>query len=86
MKILHGTWIPTTTEDFVQTGAFYLWIETDAKRRRRAKKAYHPYHLFAQDLAAVLMNELGFKPSLSGKLVDDIAPQHMLLPTAQEQP
>jgi SNF2 family DNA or RNA helicase len=29
MKILHGTWIPDGHDDFIQSGAFYLWVETD---------------------------------------------------------
>ncbi|MGF1514445.1 MAG: DEAD/DEAH box helicase [Elainellaceae cyanobacterium] len=33
MRILHGTWVPQTT-DFVQTGAFYLWIETETSTDR----------------------------------------------------
>ena len=27
MNILHGTWIPKLTDNFIQTGNFYLWIE-----------------------------------------------------------
>ncbi len=29
MKIVHGTWIPAETADFIQQGGFYLWVETD---------------------------------------------------------
>ena len=28
MKVLHGTWIPDAQPSFVQSGAFYLWVET----------------------------------------------------------
>ncbi len=27
MKILHGSWIPGSADDFIQTGGFYLWVE-----------------------------------------------------------
>ncbi|MEL6601976.1 MAG: DEAD/DEAH box helicase [Cyanobacteria bacterium J06614_10] len=27
MKVLHGTWIPDAQSNFVQKGAFYLWVE-----------------------------------------------------------
>ncbi|MEO1620701.1 MAG: hypothetical protein AAFU53_06660, partial [Cyanobacteria bacterium J06632_3] len=30
MKVLHGTWIPDAQPSFVQSGAFYLWVETAA--------------------------------------------------------
>lgn len=29
MKILHGTWIPDRTSDFIQSGNFYIWVETN---------------------------------------------------------
>ena len=28
MKILHGTWIPVSGSDFIQSGNFYIWVET----------------------------------------------------------
>jgi len=86
MKILHGTWIPKATADFVQTGAFYLWIESDAKSRRRRANSYHPRHLFAPDLAIALVEELGFKSPPNRKLVNSMSKVAMLLPTAEGQP
>lgn len=84
MKILHGTWIPQETEDFIQTGDFFLWIETDTKSRRQ--RDGHPYHLFGPDLAPVLVNELGIKTGQSGTLKSDIETLYFLLPTANDQP
>ncbi len=83
MKILHGTWIPQPTDDFIQTGAFYLWIETDQKSRRRSG---HPRHLFAPELAATLADELGFKAPGARKLEDFITRRYFLLPTAEDEP
>ncbi len=28
MKILHGTWIPDRSHEFIQRGNFYIWVET----------------------------------------------------------
>ncbi len=47
MHIIHGTWIPEDTNEFIQGGAFYLWVETDAVagRPRRRSNNIHPRHL-----------------------------------------
>ena len=84
MKILHGTWIPQATEAFLQTGSFYLWVETDQKSRRR--QSGHPRHLFEADLVSVLVDELGIKPLGHHKLETFITAQHFLLPTVDDQP
>ncbi len=34
MNLLHGAWIPNPGSDFVQTGVFYLWVETDKQANR----------------------------------------------------
>ncbi|MBE7385916.1 MAG: DEAD/DEAH box helicase [Leptolyngbya sp. SIO1E4] len=86
MKILHGTWIPQATDAFIQTGTFYLWVETDQKSRRRRSNDYHPRHLFEPDLVPVLADELGLKSLGFRKLEDLITPQYFLLPTADDQP
>jgi hypothetical protein len=58
MKILHGTWIPQTEDGFIQTGAFYLWVETteETKTTKKQKSAQnrHPSHLHASDLESFL--------------------------------
>ncbi|MEM1280263.1 MAG: DEAD/DEAH box helicase [Cyanobacteria bacterium P01_H01_bin.152] len=84
MHILHGTWIPEPTDDFVQSGQFCLWVETAEKSRRR--RAGHPRHLFEPDLVPLLTDELGIKPFGYRKLEDDIAPRHFLLPTVDDEP
>ncbi|MEO1124184.1 MAG: DEAD/DEAH box helicase [Cyanobacteria bacterium J06639_16] len=86
MKILHGTWIPQAAEAFIQTGAFYLWVETETKSRRRRADPYHPCHLFEPDLVAVLTDELGIKPPGYRKLEDFVTPRHFLLPTVDDAP
>jgi SNF2 family DNA or RNA helicase len=41
MKVLHGTWIPQAESGFVQTGGFYLWVETTetTQSNRRSKSS-----------------------------------------------
>jgi SNF2 family DNA or RNA helicase len=88
MQILHGTWIPESGTDFIQSGTFYLWVETsEAGRRSRKPSQRHPRHLAADDLAELLAREFNLKPlSYSGQLADQIKPCHFLLPSADSQP
>ncbi len=86
MKILHGTWIPQGNTDFVQTGAFYLWVET-AELKKRTPAQTHPRQLSQANLATFLTEEFGIKSSPYQKnLAAAIEPQYFLLPTANNQP
>jgi SNF2 family DNA or RNA helicase len=78
MKILHGTWIPDHSSDFIQTGNFYIWIETTetnaiATTKRKSSKATkvsedllakHPASLSVSDLKSFLYNDLAIKDDL----------------------
>ena len=86
MHILHGTWIPAADNEFIQTGAFYLWVETTERKRFRQPSQRHPRQLVSADLATALANELGIKPPDYRKLEDLIEPQYFLLPTVDNQP
>ena len=92
MHILHGTWIPQTGapqtgEPFIQSGAFYLWVETTEKKRFRQPSLRHPRQLVADDLAVLLKQELGVEPpGFRRELQDLISPQYFLLPTVDDQP
>lgn len=86
MKILHGTWIPQTSADFIQTGAFYLWVETLSAKTHRSKKHIHPYHLTAADLEVFLRDEIGIAGTAIDKISDRISPKYFLLPTANDRP
>jgi SNF2 family DNA or RNA helicase len=87
MKILHGTWIPNSEDGFVQTGGFYLWVETtEPKKQRNKASGVHPRQLEAEELEAFLINELGVKGNLKNKLVGAIAPKYFLLPSVDQQP
>ena len=72
MKIIHGTWIPEDTEELIQSGGFYLWVETTVVKKTR-KSTTHPYQLSAKDLG------------IKNLQVDAVTPKYFLLPTAKEQ-
>ncbi|NJR67914.1 MAG: DEAD/DEAH box helicase [Synechococcales cyanobacterium CRU_2_2] len=95
MNILHGTWIPETTDGFRQGGGFYLWLETEApatpmSSANRSKKTSKKtsvgdrsrYHRLKPQLAQFLSDELGFRVSPHFHLQDLITPQYFLLPSS----
>jgi hypothetical protein len=49
MNVIHGAWIPKNTQDFIQSGDFYLWVESDDVRNK-LKNVVHPQHLPEQPL------------------------------------
>jgi SNF2 family DNA or RNA helicase len=86
MQILHGTWIPQPSEDFIQKGAFYLWVETTEKKRFRKPNQRHPRQVVAEDLAS-LLKQFGIEPpGYRQDLSNFITPQYFLLPTVDDQP
>ena len=92
MQIVHGTWIPDETEDFVQGGGFYLWVETDAplgpapKRGAARRGAEHPRQLTGAALAAFLTEKLGVKERAPEALARTFATRYFLLPSADGRP
>ncbi len=87
MQILHGTWIPETTDRFIQSGGFYLWVETaEVKKQRRKASNLHPWQLAGGELATFLTEQLGVKAPSRNGLADAIVPKYFLLPTTGEQP
>ena len=60
MKILHGTWIPSCQEQFIQNGRFYLWVEIPQRRRKSSKQPkLHPRQLTKEGLANFHVLSLG---------------------------
>lgn len=86
MQILHGTWIPQSGSEFIQSGAFYLWVETTDEKRFRKPNQRHPRQLVAADLAALLASEFKVAPPNHRLLTDLIEPCYFLLPTVDNQP
>jgi SNF2 family DNA or RNA helicase len=88
MHVVHGTWIPDDEHEFIQSGAFYLWVETDtpqSKARGRADTV-HPRHLAHTALATFLMEKLGLREPMSGALARTMCIKYFLLPTAAGKP
>lgn len=88
MKVLHGTWIPKANNEFIQTGAFYLWVETDSpqKRRKPQPENRHPRQLTLDQLSAFLANELGIGASKSGSISQNLSTKYFILPSTDTQP
>src|SRR5713101_5655254 len=88
MHVIHGTWIPDDGREFIQKGAFYLWVETDTspgKSRSRAGTV-HPRHLAQSALATFLVEKLGLREFVSGALERTLSTKYFLLPTAAGKP
>ncbi len=87
MKVLHGTWIPKAEDSFIQTGAFYLWVETSEQKKRRTKPAnHHPGHLTKDDLSTFLVKELGIPQTPSAQISNNISTKYFTLPSTNNQP
>src|ERR1051326_5879183 len=88
MHMIHGTWIPNDTHEFIQSGAFYLWVETDtpASTSRRRADGVHPRHLAHTALATFLIDKLGLREPVSGALARTMCTKYFLLPTTADKP
>src|SRR6266700_2449520 len=88
MHIIHGTWIPEDTNKFIQSGAFYLWVETDtpAGRSRSNSNNVHPRHLAQTALATFLMEKLGLREPVHAALSRTLCTKYFLLPTVAGKP
>jgi SNF2 family DNA or RNA helicase len=85
MKILHGTWIPHSGDEFMQRGDFCLWVETDTMASpQRPSKDSHPQQLGRHDLWAFLTDELGLGTSDPGG--SQLATKYFILPSTKTQP
>ncbi|WGV24118.1 DEAD/DEAH box helicase [Halotia branconii] len=86
MKVLHGSWIPNAETGFIQSGAFYLWVETPIVKKSRTNRPHtHPGHLPQNELITFLTQELGIKEP-APKLSQRISPKYFALPTINNQP
>jgi SNF2 family DNA or RNA helicase len=87
MKVIHGTWIPEDSGDYIQPGSFYLWVETSdfPKRKGKSQASIHPAHLASNELGAFLSQEIGIKDS-AATIQQSISSKYFALPTANHQP
>ena len=81
MNVIHGAWIPKNTQDFIQSGDFYLWVESD-EVRNKLSMPLHPQHLPEKPCLEFLKNELAVNPMAAGQG----ALLSLLLPTAEDKP
>ena len=57
MNVIHGAWIPKNIQDFIQSGDFYLWVESD-EVRNNSKTSHHQQHLSEKPCLEFLKKEL----------------------------
>jgi SNF2 family DNA or RNA helicase len=92
MKILHGTWIPKSGTDFVRSGVFYLWVETDDIAAQDRDKSIdsnisrHPQHLAATELREFIADSLGIQVINHRQFPEVFSPQYFLLPSHHDRP
>ncbi len=88
MKILHGTWIPHSGEEFIQEGSFCLWVEIDtpSKQRKSRSRDRHPQQLSKDDLSKFLLDELGLIPLKDSSIDREITTKYFILPSTNAQP
>lgn len=86
MHILHGTWIPEDRENFIQNGAFWLWIEKVPERlpsKKRTQK--HTYALSQKELKEFLTKEMQIENMVDIKQ-DVFAARFFFLPSYNNVP
>ena len=88
MHVIHGTWIPEDTREFIQRGAFYLWVETDTPTGASQSRTggVHPRHLGQSALSSFLTEKLGLREPVSGSLARTLCTKYFLLPTSEGKP
>src|SRR6266700_5260632 len=88
MHVVHGTWIPDNAQEFRQSGAFYLWVETDEPSGKASRSAdtVHPRHLMHKALSTFLVEKLGVYEPVSGGLEHMLCTKYFLLPTVAGKP
>src|SRR5947209_37455 len=88
MHVIHGTWIPEATHEFIQKGSIYLRVETDTPMGASQSRvgSVHPRHLGQSALSAFLTEKLGLREPVSGALASTLCTKYFLLPTSAGKP
>ena len=84
MYTLHGTWIPEDTDQFMQTGAFSLWVETVSTQK--VPPGYHVKYLSSNQLETLLISDLGVTDTWNHSVRHRIGTCYVLLPSINGQP
>jgi SNF2 family DNA or RNA helicase len=87
MKVIHGTWIPDDSDNYIDPGSFCLWVETSSltKRKSKSQSQIHPAHLASEELGIFLSQEIAIKDS-AASIRQGISPKYFALPTVNNQP
>ena len=88
MHVIHGTWIPEDINEFMQKGAFYLWVETDTPSDTAPSHtgSVHPRHLGQSALVTFLHEKVGMGDWGPVTLARTLSTIYFLLPTAGGKP
>ena len=96
INVLHGTWIPESSADFIQSGCFYFWVETSATQRKTARKSPatnhrtalpHPYQPSKTSLETFFTTELGLKSNGTSRSQQETLQDLFLwLPSCDDRP
>ncbi len=81
MNVIHGAWLPKKTQDFIQSGDFYLWVESD-ELSSKLKIPLHPQHLPEKPCLEFLKNDTLSVPINAGQ--GALLP--LLFPTSEGKP
>jgi hypothetical protein len=81
IKVIHGTWIPRATNDYLQEGAFCLWVEKNVPNRGQKHPGEHPATLRKDQLETCLKEELGIQGTHHSSIIHGITPQYFTIPT-----
>src|SRR5450755_1187845 len=88
MHVIHGTWIPEDINEFMQKGAFYLWVETDTPSDTAPSHtgSVHPRHLGQSALVTFLHEKVGMGDWGPVTLARTLSTIYFLLPTTGGKP
>jgi len=89
MHVVHGTWIPESSDAFVRSGTFCLWVETDTPNGPTPGPSTppdHPGQLAGDALETFLTDRLGQRSPPRGALADSVSARFFLLPSAAGAP
>lgn len=84
MHIVHGSWIPDEAGEFLQSGTFYLWVETDTARE--SGHGVHPRHLTYGAMVTFLAEKFGLRAAVADPILNTISTKFFLLPTFEGKP
>lgn len=87
MQIIHGTWIPQASNAFIQSGNFWLWVETDATvtNKKAQSSSRHPRQLSRTELSRFL-EALGVGFNKYNSISHQIVSKYFILPSTENEP